>query len=154
MIISIMNEYGGWSWMVLGLALLILEIFAPGSFFIWFGVSALIVGLATFVLEGAVFWGWQGQLISFVVLSIILVIVGRRFMAKQKFDVSDAPHLNQRARQVVGREAVLVEAISQGVGRVKLGDTIWRVSGEDAPAGSKVKIVGEKSATMLLVESI
>lgn len=152
MIESWFQEYGAWSWMVLGLVLLIIEIIATGTFFLWFGVAALIVGILTFMLGGLAFWGLQTQLIVFVILSIVLVIAGRKLMANRKIDDSDNLELNQRAKQNIGREALLVEAISQGVGRVKLGDTIWRVKGEDAPVGTKVKIVGEDGATMLLVE--
>lgn len=152
MIESMFLEFGGWSWMVLGLLLLVVEIVAASTFFLWFGLAALIVGLATFVLEGAVFWQWQAQLIAFVVLSIVLVIVGRRYLASRSIMDSDTPHLNQRTKQFIGREVILSEAIAQGVGRIKMGDTIWRVKGEDAPVGTKVKIIGEDSSTVLLVE--
>lgn len=152
MIESWFQEYGAWSWMVLGLVLLIVEIVATGTFFLWFGIAALFVGLLTFALGGLAFWGLQTQLIVFVILSIVLVIAGRQLMANRKIDDSDNLELNQRAKQNIGREALLVEAISQGVGRIKLGDTIWRVKGKDAPVGAKVKVVGEDGATMLLVE--
>lgn len=152
MIESWFQDYGGWTWLVLGMILLSVEILVAGTFFLWFGVAGLIVGLLTFALGGTVIWTLQAQLIVFVLLSIALVIAGRRFMSKRVSQESDAPLLNQRAKQIIGREAILVEAISQGVGRIKLGDTIWRVKGEDAPVGAKVKIVGEDGATMLLVE--
>lgn len=152
MIESWFQEYGGWSWTVLGLVLLIVEIVAASTFFLWFGVAALVIGLLTFALGGVAFWSLQAQLIVFVILSIALVIVGRKLMASRNMHDSDNPNLNQRAKQIVGREAVLVEAISQGVGRIKIGDTIWRVKGEEAPVGAKVKIVGQDGATMLLVE--
>ncbi len=152
MIESWFQEYGGWSWTVLGLVLLIVEIFATGTFFLWFAVAALVVGLMTFALGGVGFWGLQAQLIVFVVLSIVLVIIGRKLMANRNVEDSDNPNLNQRTKQIIGREAVLVEAITNGVGRIKLGDTIWRVKGEDAPVGATVKIVGETGGTMLLVE--
>jgi membrane protein implicated in regulation of membrane protease activity len=53
---------------------------------------------------------------------------------------SDQPLLNQRAAQLVGRNATLHEAIVDGSGRIKIGDTIWRVSGPDLPAGAKVTV--------------
>lgn len=154
MIKSLFTELGGWSWMILGLILLVLEITAPGTFFLWFGVAALVIGIATFVLGGAVFWTLQAQLIAFVILSIIFVFVGRRFMTRHKFEDRDASHLNQRTKQLIGREAVLVEEITEGVGRIKIGDTTWRVTGPDIPVGSKVKIIGEGAGTTLKVEAI
>ena len=154
MIASVFEDLGGWSWMILGLFLLIMEIIAPGTFFLWFGVAALVIGILTFALGGVAFWGLQTQLIFFVIISVIFVIVGRRLMAKHKFEKHDASHLNERVKQLIGREAILVEGISQGVGRIKVGDSTWRVTGEDAPAGTKVKIVGENSGTTLVVEGV
>ncbi len=98
------------------------------------------------------FWTLQAQLITFVVISAAFVIVGRRLMFKHKFEDRDAAHLNQRINQMIGIEAVLIEEISQGVGRIKVGDTTWRVKGQDAPVGTKVKVVGEEAGTTLKVE--
>ena len=152
MIQSLFLEFGGWSWIVLGLLLLTVEIVAASTFFLWFGISALVVGLVTFVLGGTDFWSWQAQWIVFVTLSILLVIIGRKYLANRITEESDNPNLNRRATQLIGREAVLIEAISQGIGRIKLGDTIWRVKGSDAPLGSTIKVVGEEGGTLLLVE--
>ncbi len=154
MIESLFTDYGGWSWIVLGLVLLIVEIVAASTFFLWFGIAAILVGIATFLFGGLAIWSLQAQLIVFVLLSIALVILGRKYMAQHKFDKSDAPNLNQRAKQIIGREAVLIEEISNGVGRVKLGDTVWRVKGSDTPVGSNVRIVGVEGGTMLIVEAV
>ena len=154
MIASLFAELGGWSWMILGLALLAIEIMASGTFFLWFGVAALVVGLATFALGSLAFWTLQAQLIAFVIISILFVVVGRRLMKRHKFEDNDAPHLNQRTAQLIGLEAVLVEEISQGLGRIKVGDTTWRVTGQDAPVGTKVKVIGEGAGTTLKVEAI
>ena len=154
MIESLFLELGGWSWMILGLILLILEIVAAGTFFLWFGVAALVVGITTFAFGEAGFWTLQAQLITFVFLSIIFVFVGRRLMKRHKFEANDAPNLNQRVQQMIGHEAVLIEEISQGVGRIKIGDTTWQVTGQDAPVGTKVKITGGEAGTMLMVEPV
>ena len=44
-------------------------------------------------------------------------------------------------------------AIENGVGKAKVGDTYWRVTGPDTPQGEKVKVVGFEGAT-LKVESL
>jgi membrane protein implicated in regulation of membrane protease activity len=54
---------------------------------------------------------------------------------------SDQPLLNQRGEQLIGRTATLSEPIINGFGRIKLGDTLWRVKGPDLPAGTQVKVV-------------
>lgn len=39
------------------------------------------------------------------------------------------------------------EPIENGIGKVRVEDTVWRARGEDAPAGSQVRIVGIEGAT-------
>ena len=65
----------------------------------------------------------------------------------------DQPFLNRRADAVVGREFTLEKPIVAGSGTVKIDDTIWRLSGPDSPAGSRVKVVRADAAT-LVVEMI
>ena len=52
-------------------------------------------------------------------------------------DESDQPLLNRRGEQLIGRIATLTEPIKDGRGRVRIGDTMWRVSGPDLPAGAQ-----------------
>lgn len=153
MIESLFLDYGGWSWTVFGLVLLIVEIVAASTFFLWFGLAALIVGLMTFVMDGAGFWNLQAQLIAFVLLSVVMVVIGRRFVSRRDTPEVEATLLNRRAQQLIGREAILVGPIAQGVGRVKIGDSLWRVKGSDTPDGAKVVVVGEEDGTVLLVEA-
>ena len=63
MITEIITSLGGWSWWILGLVLLALEVVLPGTFFLWFGVSALIIGISAVLID----WPWQFQLVGFVV---------------------------------------------------------------------------------------
>ena len=51
LIVSTLTEYGGWAWLIAGAALLILEVFAPGVFLIWFGVAAAVVGVVALNVE-------------------------------------------------------------------------------------------------------
>ena len=44
------------------------------------------------------------------------------------------------ATQLVGRIATLTEPINDGRGRVRIGDTMWRVAGPDLPAGAQVRV--------------
>ncbi|WP_346433040.1 NfeD family protein [Breoghania sp.] len=56
-------------------------------------------------------------------------------------DDDDDPALNRRGAHYVGREFVLGEPIAQGVDRLHVDDTVWRISGPDLPAGAKVRVV-------------
>jgi inner membrane protein len=140
MIERIVMELGPWNWMALGLVLLALEIMVPGIFLLWIGIAAIIVGSLTLMIGDAAMWTWQLQIVLFLILSLVSAYIGKKVMAKGD-GVSGEPFLNQRAEQLVGRTATLAEPISDGRGRIKLGDTQWRVSGPDLPVGTKVKVV-------------
>ena len=140
MIERIVMELGAWNWMALGLVLLALEIMVPGIFLLWIGIAAIIVGALTLMIGGAAMWTWQLQIVLFLILSLVSAYIGKKVMAKGD-GASDEPFLNQRAEQLVGRTATLAEPINEGRGRIKLGDTQWRVSGPDMPTGTKVKVV-------------
>ncbi|GAB4358125.1 MAG: NfeD family protein [Oricola sp.] len=153
MILDWIRDNGGWSWIILGLILLGLEILAPGIFFLWLGAAALVIGAISLTVWGlgAELWTWQVQVLGFLILSIALAYAGRSWLAARR-EESDEPLLNDRVAQLVGRTATLEEPITDGVGRVRLGDTLWRVTGPDLPAGTKVRIRGG-SADRLEVES-
>lgn len=141
MIVNLIVQSGHWSWMVLGLILLVLEVLLPGIFLVWFGVAALVTGTVVLLFGSAFGLGWQVQLFVFLVLSVIFPLIGRRFFGSSKLEV-DQPLLNRRGEQLIGQRAVLIEAIVNGHGRLKINDTIWRVTGDDMPIGTSVMITG------------
>lgn len=140
MINAVIAELGPWSWWILGLLLLGAEILVPGIFLIWIGLAAIVVGAISFLLWDSAVWGWQVQLLVFAALSLISAFIGRRIMAGRDDD-TDQPMLNRRMEQMIGRTAMLEEPITEGQGRIRLGDTLWTVRGPDLPAGARVKIV-------------
>ncbi|MDX8457413.1 NfeD family protein [Mesorhizobium humile] len=154
MIDRIVSELGPWNWMVLGFVLLVMEIVAPGVFMLWIGIAALIVGAVSLAIWDAAFWTWQIQVLAFLVLSLISAFVGKKLMAGRHGDV-DQPLLNRRGAQMVGKLATLAEPIKNGRGRIKLGDTLWRVSGPDLPAGTQVRVVSAADTDLeLTVEAV
>lgn len=129
---------GGWFWWVAAGALLMLELAAPGVFFIWLAIPAAAVGVLDMVFN----IGWQLELVAFAGLSIISVYAGRRLLGRRHAFDSDRPNLNQRMLDFVGRNFILGEAIVEGRGRLTIDSTIWEVQGPDAPKGARVKITG------------
>ena len=140
---------GEWSWVVLGLVLLGAEIVLPSTFLLWPGIAALIVGVITLIVgEGDLFWVWQTQLLVFLVLTIVVALLGRTIMKRKRFDQNENPTLNERGANLVGQTAVLTDAIENGVGRIRIGDTTWRVTGEDTAEGIRVRITYADGATL------
>jgi hypothetical protein len=129
---------GNWFWWVAAGVLLILELVAPGIFFIWLAIPAALTGF----LDWRYDFGWQLELMIFAGLSVVSVFAGRKFLWKQRAFESDRPTLNQRMLDFVGRNYILDEAIVEGRGRLTIDSTIWEVLGPDAPRGSRVKVTG------------
>lgn len=141
-----------WHWLVFGLVLLILEMFAPGAILLWFGVGALVVGVLQLILPGLM--PPEIQWLVFSILSVASLVLWKSYAKKHKLDQDDdSGSLNQRSKSLVGREFNLSNAIENGVGKVRVGDTYWRVEGPELPEGHKVKVIGYEGAT-LKVESV
>ena len=126
---------GGWLWFVLAAIFLLIELTLPGVFMLWLGLAAIMVGVITLTAV----LSWQAQLIVFAVLSIACIPAWRYFARKVEGPV-DRPFLNRRADSYVGRVFTLEKPIVDGVGTIRIEDTVWRVSGPSLPAGSRVKV--------------
>jgi inner membrane protein len=139
---------GPWNWFILAVLLFVLELLTPGVFMLWLGLAAAVIG----VVASAVVLTWQVQLIAFAVLAVVLVPAWRHFAGKAENPV-DNPFLNRRAEGYVGRVFTLDRPIVDGVGAVRIDDTVWRVNGPDCPAGSRVRVARANGAD-LLVEAV
>ncbi len=139
-------RYAALAWLVIGLALCAVETLAPGAFFIWFGAAAAIVGVVEYVLPMA----FRTQLLLFGVLVAALVLIGRRVYGS--FGAEPGPLPQSRAHALVGEEFYVEEAIARGFGRIRVGDSSWRVSGPDCPAGARVRVVAVEDGSLLRVE--
>ncbi|KZL23274.1 NfeD family protein [Pseudovibrio sp. WM33] len=139
------NSIEPWVWFASGLVLIGLELAVPGSFLIWFGVAALVVGalVAYFDMD------WRWQLVLWGVLSVSFLLIGRRLTVKDDDKESD-PHLNKRGSRYQGHVFVLKQALAHGKGTLEIGDSIWRVNGPDLPAGAHVKVVGQEGTTLIV----
>ena len=143
---DLLSKLGTWNWLIIGLVLMGIETFAPGVFMLWLGLAALIVGVLSFSIA----WSWQMQIIVFAALSIAMVPLWRYYSGRNA-KPTDKPFLNKRAAGLIGRVVTLEKPIIDGVGTVKIDDTVWRVSGPDAPSGSRVRIVSADGASLTVV---
>jgi membrane protein implicated in regulation of membrane protease activity len=141
---GMLSTLGTWNWLIFGFILMVLELLAPGVFLFWLGLAALLVGLVSFGLHPS----WQTQLLMFAVFAALAVPVWRRLARRSGGSDEASPFLNRRAAALVGRVFTLEKPIIDGWGTVRIGDTVWRVAGPDAPAGSRVKIVQVDGANL------
>ncbi|HBN22999.1 MAG TPA: hypothetical protein DD412_07160 [Holosporales bacterium] len=149
-IMDLMNtDFVYWHWWLFAVVLFIIEVVVPGTFFLWMGVSALIVGgLAALFpsLDTSV------ELIIFALFSVVSVVAWKKYQSKNP-SKTDHPTLNQGGAQYIGRVIQLSQPIVNGVGKEKVGASFWTVRGPDANSGAKVKIIAIES-TVLRVEPV
>jgi membrane protein implicated in regulation of membrane protease activity len=127
-----------WHWWILAGLLLILELTAPAFFFLWLGIAAAAVGMILLVFPGIAL---ETQLVLFSIASIVAVLAWRKYRESRPRK-TDQPNLNRRGHQYIGRTFSLDEPIVNGVGKVTVDDSTWKVKGPDLPAGTHVRVTG------------
>ena len=109
----------------------------------WLGLAAIVVGAISFLVD----WSWQWQCVAFAVFTLGSVPLWRRFALKVE-PQSEAPMLNRRNQALIGRVFTLEKPIVDGIGTVRIDDTVWRVNGPDRPSGSRVRVTRADGATL------
>ena len=140
------ESYPYWVWLIGGLVLCALETIVPGAFLIWIGAAGLLVGAIDFFYP----MPFEAQSLVFAGSAAVLALVGRRVYGSVA-GVASSP-TPSRAGALVGREFFLDSPIERGFGRIRVGDSVWRVAGPDLPAGDKVRVVAAENGVDLRVE--
>lgn len=146
---ELIQELTYWHWWIAAGVLMILEMMAPGAFFLWLGISAALLGVIVLVIPGM---SWEIQLILFGIFSVAAIFLWVRFK-KGRPSVSDQPTLNRRGHHYVGRTFTLEHPIENGVGKIEVDDSTWRVRGDEIEAGVRVKVV-DVDGVVLIVEPV
>jgi len=140
------NDIIYWHWLILAVALIILEILMPSAYFLWMGVSAIFVGALMYVFPEMVF---LVQILIFAVLSVISVMMYKSYRKKNPI-VTDEPALNRRAEQYVGQSFTLKEPIINGEGKITVDDSTWKITGADIDAGETVRVIAVEGTTLVV----
>lgn len=127
-----------WHWWIFAGLLLILELTAPTFFFLWLGIAAAAVGLILMVFPSI---DLETQLILFAIASVVAVLAWRKYREARPIS-TDQPNLNRRGQQYIGRVFSLSVPIINGVGKVTVDDSTWKIKGPDLPAGTHIKVTG------------
>jgi len=138
-----------WNWWVLALILLVIELLAPGFFFLWMAASGFVTGLLLWLMPAL---DIKVQIFIFSVLSIVAITAWKLY--GKKYPIStDHPLLNKRGQQYIGRVFSLYQPIENGEGKIKVDDSIWKVHGEDCDINTKVKVIAIRG-TVFDVEKV
>jgi len=142
-----------WHWLAVGLVLLSLEMMLGTFDLLWVSIAAGITSAFTAIAPDGMA-GWQSQLVVFAVASTALFIMGRTLFRRMRENVEEHPTLNKRMAGTLGQRGVVADDFSGGIGRVKLGDTVWSaqsVDGANLASGAAV-VVEATEGNMLMVK--
>ena len=141
--------FNHWLWFVAALALVGFEVAMPGVVFMWLAIASAIVG---FIVLAFPEMSWEMQFVVFSVLAIVSVFAGRSYLKRHPLE-TDEPTLNRRGAQYIGHKYTLVSDMENGEGKIKIGDTLWKVQGDfDGKSGDKVHVTGAEGVVLLVSE--
>jgi inner membrane protein len=134
------------AWLVGGFVVAAAEALSPGTFLVFIGAAAAVVGAVAYFVP----LDLTRQFLLFGAAVVAFVLVGRD--AYGSFYAQPGPLPQSRAHAMTGAEFFLEEPIERGFGRIRVGDSSWRVAGADCPAGAKVRVVAVEDGCLLRVE--
>ncbi|MBQ7626749.1 MAG: NfeD family protein [Rhodocyclaceae bacterium] len=134
-------------WILTGIVLIVAELLVPGVVIVFFGVSAIVVGL---LLGCGIALPVSAQLILFGVLGLVLLFALRaRFTALfHGASTADATGVEIFSP---GETAEAITAFQDGRGKVLLRGAQWQAELEDAQEaaiGQRLYVVGHRGLTL------
>lgn len=132
-------------WLILGGILMLIELLGTSGYMLWSSLSAFVIGLVTWFIPISWYWAW----ILFSVLAITIMILWWYWLRQKAKTNKDSLLLTKPFNEFIGKQYDLVEPIHNGFGRIKIGDTTWRVQCHtDLPIGTTVKVIAIDSNTL------
>jgi len=129
-------------WLVLGLSLIIIELFLWTLFLLWIGASAIMVSIIFYLMPetGSLF-----QIFIFIALAFSATYLAKRFYPVKTVD----DELHEKAKSYIGKECT-VHTIEDDIIKVQIGNSLWFAKGSELSVGQTVKIVGVDSSTFIV----
>ena len=141
-----------WHWLVLGMILIIAEIFVPSFTIFWFGLGAVIVAVLLLVAPGlAATW----QLLIWALASCCFALLWFKFFKPLMRDRTNAGISREAALGESGQVIKVPEAGGRGVVRFTtplLGSDEWQFICEQSVSSGDRVFVKEISGNTLIVE--
>jgi hypothetical protein len=137
-----------WIWIVLGFALLLLEMATPGGFyFIFFGASALVVG-ALGVL-GITKTPWMEWILFSAFAAASTALFRKRLLKRWGATIPTG-----EVDTLVGEVATVIDAIQAGaIGKAELRGTSWNARNtgtKDLPRGQRCRVERVDGLTLFI----
>ena len=132
-------------WLILGIGLIIIELFLWTVFLLWIGSSAITSGVIYFLFPNI---SGLMQLLIFAVIAIAATSLAKKYYPVKTVD----EQLHNKAKSHIGKECT-IESIENGVTKVKIGKSLWFAKGSNLSAGQIVKIIDIESSTFIVEPS-
>lgn len=130
-----------WAWGILGLILLAIEMVTGTFYILWFGIAALCVGIALFILPGL---PASVQLVMFAALSLSSLAIWKLHYKKTATNL----RVGQSQGDEIGRIGTITEPVSpRKNGRISfaqgvMGSRDWAaIADEDIETGAEAVII-------------
>jgi membrane protein implicated in regulation of membrane protease activity len=139
-----------WFWLILGALLVLSEFFATGIIAVFFGVGAILVGLATMVglLSSA-----PEQIVLFAILSLGALLLAReKVKVWFRGNVSDRWDGDRNLIEARGERVTVTADFVDGYGRFRLSGVEWKAELDDErtrlSAGDTAWVIGHRGITL------
>lgn len=142
-----------WHWLVLGVVLIVAEIFIPSFTILWFGLGALVVGVAALMVEMSL----SLQVLLWSIFSVLFTVLWFKLVKPRMVDSSNS----QMAREAAIGESGQVIKLPAGDTRGKLrfstpilGEDEWEFSCDSEVALGDRLHIQEISNSVLIVAKL
>lgn len=141
-----------WHWLLLGMVLMIAEIFVPSFTILWFGLGAIIVGLLSIVFD----LSFSIQMVVWAISSALFTFMWFKFLKPKKNDMKTSDGAREA---VIGEAGKVIKAPTEGSrGIVRfvtpvLGDDEWEfITEDDVELGDRVYIRDFSGNTLIVAK--
>ena len=113
-------------WILVGIGLIIGEIFTVGFLLLWFGVGAFLAAGLALLGVGSIY-----QMLSFLLISLILIVSSRTIF--KQFLFRKGVGISTNIEALIGQEALVMQVIEgrSKWGLVKIGGETWSAISEE-----------------------
>lgn len=135
-------------WLLCGVIGLALELILPGLIVLFFGCGALLTGVVTWIFPSLQI---EGQLIVFVVSSVVLLLVFRKMLRNRFFNNSKESD-DELADEYIGKTAVALTDFANGHGEVEFKGSKWEALSADEIRKGDTVVISSRESIKLTVE--
>jgi len=141
-----------WHWIVLGIVLMLAEIFYWVFFIFWFGAAAVVVGLSLTIAPSI---SASTQLIFWTLLSLVFAVAWFRFLKPLSKDVTKAGLSREALIGEIGQVLSVPNGDKRGMVRFPaplLGSDEWLIMSQDSLSiGDRVSVKDVSGNSLIVV---